>query len=212
MCTYKIHTNNFSIYENYNNLINSDIAAEGTRRIDFMLVEISKNGKSICQILEAPGENYFDRNNPNRSFPNYLNTIFNCENKKIWSILVEPDWLDDSDRRNYVNKITKLKTKMRSRDKTIFVFNKIDKTNFVIRPGIVNIKEAVKNIEYLYPNIFVPFYNQIPITNLWRKYNCDFVPFQTGDYTNSMSGLTYQEGPREYCENLWNTLIKNIKG
>lgn len=200
------------ICENYNTLINSDLAADSTNRISFMLVEITKNGKPICQILEAPGEYYFDRDRPNNPYPSYVNTIFNSENRKIWSILIEPDWYDDNDRRNYVNRITKLKTKMRNKDKTIFIFNKIDKTNFVIRPGYINIKEAVNNIENLYPNIFVPFYNQIPITKIWRKYNCDFVPFQTGDYTSSINGLTYQEGPEEYCSNLWNTLIKNIKG
>jgi hypothetical protein len=97
-------------------------------------------------------------------------------------------------------------------DKVVFIYNKIDKTNFVRSVGNINITSAIEDIQNLYPNIFVPFLNQNPITKLFKKYNCEFVPFQTGDYTDAINGLTYQEGPDEYCNNLWSTLLKNIKG
>jgi hypothetical protein len=198
--------------DNFDQMINSENAAKSTNRISFMLVEVIKNGNRLCQILEAPGEYYFNPEKPNNPFPNYVNTIINSGNRKIWSILVEPDWKNDIDRRNYVSKITNLKQKMRMNDKVVFIYNKIDKTNFVRSVGNINITSAIEDIQNLYPNIFVPFLNQNPITKLFKKYNCEFVPFQTGDYTDAINGLTYQEGPDEYCNNLWSTLFKNIKG
>jgi len=197
----------------FDELINDSNAAKSTDQISFMLVNVEKSdGKSLCQILEAPGEYYFDPNKPNNPFPNYVNTIINSGNRKIWSILVEPDWKNDIDRRNYVTRINFLKQKMRSHDKVLFIYNKIDKTNFVRSVGDINIEAAIQDIQNLYPNIFVPFLNQNPITKIFKKFNCDFVSFQTGDYTDAIGGLTYQEGPDEYCESLWSTLLKNIKG
>jgi hypothetical protein len=205
-------TNYKEMCENFNEMINSDNAAKSTDRISFMLVEVIKNGNRLCQILEAPGEYYFNPKKPNNPFPNYVNTIINSGNRKIWSILVEPDWENEIDRRNYVSKITGLKQRMRMSDKVIFIYNKIDKTNFVRSVGNINIVSAIKEVENTYSNIFVPFLNQNPITKLFKKYNCEFVPFQTGDYTQAINGLTYQEGPDEYCNSLWSTLFKNIKG
>ena len=72
--------------------------------------------------------------------------------------------------------------------KILFIFNKIDKTDFVITPGIVNQKEALKEIANIYPNIFVPFKNENPITRFWKENNFDFIPFHTGDYAQWASG------------------------
>jgi DNA polymerase III delta prime subunit len=202
-----------NLCNNFDLLINNTKAAEGTDPISFMLIAVSKNGNPLCQILEAPGEYYFNPKEPNNPFPNYVNTIISSGNRKIWSILVEPDWKNEMDRQNYVTRITSLKQKMRLRDKVLFIYNKIDKTNFVISVGNINTTSAIEDIQNLYPNIFMPFLNQNPITKLFKKYNSGFVPFQTGDYTNAVNGaITYQDGPEEYCENLWNNLLKNIKG
>ena len=198
--------------ENFDQMINSENAAKSTSRISFMLVEVIKNGNRLCQILEAPGEYYFNPAQPTTPFPNYVNRIIASGNRKIWSILVEPYWQNDIDRRNYVNRISSLKQKMRSHDKVVFIYNKIDKTNFVRSVGNINIEAAIQDIQNLYPNIFVPFLNQNPITKLFKKFNCDFVPFQTGDYTQAINGTTYQEGADEYCESLWSNLLRNING
>ena len=177
-----------------------------------MLVEVLNNGKSLCQILEAPGEYYFDPLNPHNPFPNYVNTIINSTNRKIWCVFVEPDWENDPDRRNYSTRIHQLKKRMRPKDKTIFVFNKIDKTDYVIAPGRINVSQARKNVSDLYPDIFVPFRNMNPITRFFSEWRCDFVPFQTGDFTQSATDLTYQQGPEEYPAILWNTICKHIRG
>lgn len=200
------------ICDEFDSVINDNNAAQANSRISFMLVEIIKNGRRLCQILEAPGEYYFNPQYPNNPFPNYVNTIIARSNRKIWTVFVEPDWKDQTDRLNYVSKITKLKQSMRTHDQTVFVFNKIDKTNFVRNIGDVNTPAAINEIKYLYPNIFVPFLNHNPITRWFKTYNCDFVPFQTGTYTATLNGVTYQEGPEEYCQKLWEKLMTKIHG
>ena len=205
-------SNYLEICEKFDETMNSDKAAETTDRISFMLVEVIRNGHRICQILEAPGEYYFNPQNPTAGFPNYVNTIIASSNRKVWTIMVEPDWIDHTDRANYVTKIAQLKRSMRAKDNTIFVLNKIDLTNFVRSVGDINTKAAIAEVKHLYPNIFVPFKNLNPITKLWKDYNCDFVPFQTGYYTRTVSGITYREGPREYCVKLWKCIMNNITG
>lgn len=205
-------TNYAEICEKFDETMNSDNAAESTDRISFMLVEVIKNGRRICQILEAPGEYYFNPRNPSAGFPNYVNTIISSTNRKVWTIMIEPNWMDHTDRLNYVTKITRLKQSMRPKDSTIFIFNKIDLTKFVRGVGDINKSAAITEIKNLYPNIFVPFLNQNPITKWIKEYNCEFVPFQTGYYTPALNGFTYQEGPREYCVKLWNAIMNNIRG
>ena len=202
-----------SICNDYDIMINQTNAAKSTELISFMLVEIILNGKRLCQILEAPGEYYFDPQNPNGQFSNYVNTIINSSNRKIWCIMLEPDWENHADRSNYVTRIHSLKKRMRPKDRTIFVLNKIDLTNFVISPGRINIGQARRDVENLYPGIFAPFRNMNPITRFFSEWRCDFVPFQTGDFTKASNNeLTYQEGPQEYPAKLWNIILKRING
>lgn len=198
----------------FNDMINQQEAAKSTGSIDFILIGVSKNGKPLCQILEAPGEGFFNPEKPQKGFPSYVNKIINSPNRKIWCILVEPNWRDVVVRSKYVERVRLLKSRMRPTDKTIFVFNKIDTTPFVISPGRVNIQYARREVEDLYKGIFSPFKNENPITRFFVKWRCDFVPFQTGDYTDSSDDSTYyyQEGPREYPAKLWNAILKHIRG
>lgn len=207
-------TNYKEMCDNFDTMINQNDSARSTSLISFMLVDVIKNGRPICQILEAPGEYYFSLKNVNRGFPSYVNTITSSQNRKIYVVMVEPDWADESDRRNYVSRISELKQRMRAgKDKTIFFFNKIDKTKFVISSGNTNMNEARKYVKNLYPGIFDMFKNQNPITSLWNEYLCDFAAFQTGYFTEVVSGdPTFQEGPDEYPKKFWNIVLNQIKG
>ena len=49
-------TNYSDLCDNFDTMINQDDAAQSTNRISFMLVKVSKNGRTICQLLEAHGE------------------------------------------------------------------------------------------------------------------------------------------------------------
>lgn len=201
----------------FDSMINNDNAANSTGKISFMLVQVLHGGKPLCQILEGPGEYYFNPETPNAKFPSYVNTIISSDNRKIWVIMIEPDGtnlhMDVTNRRDYVNKIHLLKTKIRPSDKIVFMLNKIDETPYVLSPGQIKERQAMQQVGYLYPNIFAPFKNQNPITRLWRENNFDFCAFQTGDFTEAADGtLTFQEGHNVYPFKLWEIILKRIRG
>lgn len=139
--------------DNFDSMINSEDAAASTSGINFMLVKVLHEGRTICQILEGPGEYYFKPESPHEDFPKYVNAIINSANRKIWAIMVEPaktnERMDQMARNNYVSKIRQLKTRITSSDKVVFVLNKVDKTDFVVGPGNVKLELALKNTDYL---------------------------------------------------------------
>ena len=205
--------------DSFDTIVNSNNAADTTSRFNFMLASVkSDTGKTVCQILEGPGEAYFSPEAPMADFPPYVHQINNGSNRIIWAIIVEPastnDRMDEVARRNYVSKINKLRTMMGSRDKAVFVFNKIDESGFVIKKGQVNMKEAVKGVDHLYPSIFAKFKKAGPLEFIGVKsYDCDFVPFQTGNFNEAADGSqTYTEGPDCFPEQLWKTILKRIRG
>lgn len=195
-------------------MIGSTDAANSTKNISFMLVRVLDSvGRVKCQILEAPGEYYYNPDDPNEpmaDFPRYVNAIKNSSNRKIWCYMVEPQWKYADQSVNYVTKIHTLKRGMRPVDKAIFIFNKIDLTSFVISPGKVNLQSARNEIKNLYPGIFTPFQAQGVFGILD---NFELVPFHTGDYSKKIAGgYSFQEGPVEYPKKLWKTIEKMIKG
>lgn len=198
----------------FNDMINSIDAARSTDNLSFMLVEVTKDGRRICQILEAPGEGYFYRGAPGERYPKFINDMLALDMRKIYCVIVEPDGQSEQLRNEYVDRLAHLKhTHMGPRDKVIFVFNKIDLTNFVYGRGRVHLAPARKEVAQLYPGIFAPFRNENPITRFWREWNCDFVPFQTGSYTrDAAAGLVFTDGPDEYPHNLWKTILKCCRG
>ena len=206
--------------DHFDSMILNEDAALSTDRIKFMLVQVLKNGHPLCQILEAPGESYFspDPNHWKDAFPQYVNNIMSKQNRKIYLIIVEPASTNSSmtpkARCMYAQKIKeKLKPCINPHDRVLFVYNKIDETPFVIMPGKVNMGEAFRDVENHYPNIFVPFRNENPITRFWKKYNCDMIPFQTGYFNKAADGTyTFQEGPDVYPRQLWNKIMRLVRG
>lgn len=200
-----------SMCQKFNEDVNSRKAADSTKNISFMLVKVlDESGRTICQILEAPGEYYYNPKKPTENFPSYVNVIKSSNNRKIWCFMVEPAWKDQPDRDGYVDKIKSLKRGMRTTDKVVFIFNKIDKTEFVIDPNNINEKEARKEIKDLYPGIFEPFRSN---GILGRSDNFKFVPFHTGDYTKDPAGgLFFDAGYDAYPKKLWDTISKIVRG
>lgn len=204
---------------------NKGNAAKSTGEIDFLLLKvIDSRGKVICQLLEGPGELYFNRETPNASFPKFFYTVASSNNRKIWTIITESvprrgdeekDSLGNDGRRLYVDKINRMLVPSINRnDGTIIVYNKIDRTNLVLHRNEINISEARQEVSNLYPGIYSRFENTNPITKLFRPYNFDFVPFQTGNYNKSEidSNVAFTEGADEYPQMLWNAILKQIKG
>lgn len=197
--------------QNFNSDVSSRLAASSTSLISFMLLRVmDSHGNTICQILEAPGEYYYDPMKPDAEFPSYVNAIMSADNRKIWCYMIEPSWRDHADRVGYVSKIRRIKSRMERKDRAIFVFNKIDKTSFVFGACQVNDKAAKKEIRELYPGIFEPFTSK-GVFGSTEEYK--FVPFQTGTYSTSYDGTRYfDEGNNFYPRVLWQAIMKYIRG
>lgn len=200
--------------EQFPEMVSSDNAAMSTSNIDFMLVRVLKEGRCRCQILEAPGELYFDEKSPMTEYPTFLNTITTCKNRKIWIFMLEPDWKDAIDRDRYVDRISRfVRTSTTGKDKHILLMNKIDtQEGMVIRPGVVNFSELLRDVKNSYPGILTPFLNRIPISNWFEKYTCKLIPFQTGLYSTTASGRKkYIKSNDIYPRKLWEVLKRYVR-
>lgn len=211
--TYRINCDNF------NGMLNSIWAAEKSKGLEFMQLVVSKNGRPIVQILEAPGEHYYDpvdKDEPKGSFLPYITKVIQSPNRKIWIYLTEPNWKDQGDRMKYAQKVQLMKRSISRRDKSVVLFNKVDATNLFYSTGEVNRKEAERFVNSQYPGLFSCFKNENPITSLWRKYNCSFVPFVTGSYNKVLvdgkNTQRYVAGPDNYPKVLWENILKIVKG
>lgn len=204
----------------FNKMLGTTTALKGTGRNDFLFVRVcDKYGTLKCQILEGAGEDYFPSSGENRAqvpFPSYMTGIFNTSNKKIWMFLTEPDWkVDLIDREEYVQRIAYCKNQFfqPKKDKSIIVYNKIDKTNFVLGPGVVSVQNAKKYCNNEYKGLFQIFKNPSP----WpfaKEYLCEFVPFSTGIYGESIPGSDahYDLSHDSYPAKLWSVIQDCIKG
>jgi len=150
---------NYKKYEemcnNFDSMIYNENAANSTSRIDFLLAKIYHKGRAVCQILEAPGEHYFDPENPKGRLTDhkYLSKIISSPNRKIWAIMVEPDKtnkkMQPKERNGYVDRIKDLKKRINSKDKVLFVFNKIDETPIRNRTGQSSTRRSYANNKIL---------------------------------------------------------------
>lgn len=200
----------------FNSMINSIWAAKKSEGLDFMLLNVSRGGNPIVQILEAPGEHYYDPNDPNeprRTFLPYITNVIQSRNRIIWVYITEPNWKDAPDRRRYAQKIASMKRLISPRDESIILFNKVDQTQLFDEYGRVNLHQVERTVDGLYPGLFNSFRNLNPITSLWRPYRCTLVPFVTGSYdevpVEGVMTKRYTQGPDAYPEKLW-AVIKNI--
>lgn len=191
-------------------------ALSGNAYTDFLLVKVIKQGKTVCQFLEAPGEHYFDPNNVSKeNFPKYMLEIIRpLKNRKIWAFITEADWdVNNSIKKAYVRRIQNCKKHfIKQQDRVVILYNKIDQKDELFDDSIIHIDSANKAMREEYEGIEKNFPNPNPITRLWRKYNYKFVPFCTGYYTLSNNKLEYTESENLYPKLLWDALIKCIRG
>ncbi len=198
----------------FNDMLSSDQAAKSTSNMSFMLVRVlDKHGNLLVQLLEAPGELYYnpnDKREPNVDFPRPVRVIRSSKHRKIWCHMLEPNWEFHSQAGKYVDKIKKLHSSPKVGDSNIFIFNKVDESNFVISTGVVNSKAMIREIDGIYPNIFVPFTTH---GIFGTSFNFQVVPFQTGEYCHAADGTkSFDPGPDEYPALLWKVIYKLIRG
>lgn len=200
--------------------LNTIEALDGNALNEFLMIKIINHGKTVCQILEAPGEHYFNPNKPDnisaRNFRPYLTQIIrNLPNRKIWVFITEAEWsVHASVKEAYVGRIRNCKHQLlRNADRVVILYNKVDQKEELFENGQLHISFAEKAMRDEYEGLPSVFRNTNPITSLWRPNNYHFVPFCTGYYTEQLGGKPkYNESEELYPRLLWNQLMKCIKG
>lgn len=191
-------------------------ALSGNAYTDFLLVKVIKQGTTICQFLEAPGEHYFDPKDVSaRNFPPYMTEIIRkLGNRKIWAFITEAEWdVNNSVKKSYIRRIANCKAQLvRPTDRFIILYNKIDQKDELFDDGRIHLSSAERTMKEEYDGLAKLFVNTNPITSIWRKFNYKFVPFCTGYYFTEMGRLTYKESEDLYPRMLWDALMKSIKG
>ena len=205
--------------EQFTEKLDTETALRGNALNEFLLVRVVKNGRAICQILEAPGEHYFDPNKPQTkanavAFRPYLRRIISSiPVRKIWVFITEANWaVDHRVKQAYVERIKHCKQQLfKAGDKAVILYNKIDKkAELFTGDENINLSAAEKEMQNEYAGIEAIFRNTNPITQLWRPANYKFVPFCTGYYDTE--DAVYSESPRKNPQRLWQALEKCIKG
>lgn len=193
----------------------SEKAAESTHNLNFMLVNISDmNGNRICQILEAPGEHYFDEKE-DAPFPTYIHTIANNSLPKTWIFLVEKGWKNASVRQKYANKITQMFNLMTAKDKVILLCHKADIHTAYFHAGKPDKAKFYQDIKEQYPAIFSKAGGQGVFSKLLSSSSKDynFVVFSAGAFSSRADGgQTYTESNEHYPKALWEEIQKTVKG
>lgn len=206
--------------DQFHSNLNTKEALQGNALNEFLLVKVIHHGKTICQILEAPGEHYFDPKNPEktsaREFRPYLTEmIVSLPNRKIWAFITEAEWNVHAEVKSaYVERIRSCKNMlMKPTDKVVILYNKVDQKEELFEDGKIHLGWAEKAMRDEYEVLHKVFKNNNLITSLWRPYNYHFVPFITGHYTKVVGGgKKYTESEEKYPRNLWESIMKCIRG
>ncbi len=193
------------------NMVYNNYTPGGTDVISFMLVKVlNPVGQPVCQILEAPGEHYFD-GSPNLDFPTYINAIRTSPNRKIWVFFVEQGWGQDQSERNlYAQKICSMQGLVSPNDKVVFLFNKADRQrqrgqyDKIGKPR----KELFFNqIKREYPGIFTRYQNTGLTRLLYGEYNFKAICFSSGVFNKTNDGREVWTLESDwYCSELWNAI------
>lgn len=186
-------------------------APDPTDDISFMLVKvIDSGGNPVCQVLEAPGEHYYNGTS-DLSFPTYITDIRLYPNRKIWVFFVEANWgIDQSDRDRYAAKIRLMQSLLTPNDKVVFLFNKADKgrTNALYTHANLPNKRAFFDlIKQQYPGIFKAYENHGVSSIIFGRHNFQAVCFSSGVFTPINDGMQAWTLESDwYCQELWNAI------
>lgn len=206
--------------EQFHKNLNTTEALQGNALNEFLMVKVINHGITVCQILEAPGEHYFNPNKPDevsaRNFRPYMTEIIrNLANRKIWVFITEAEWnVHASVKDSYVSRIRSCKNHLLKRtDRVVILYNKVDQKEELFEDGQLHVSSAEKAMKDEYEGLSAIFKNPNPITSLWRAFNYRFVPFCTGYYNKQVGGnQKYTESEERYPRILWSELMKCFKG
>lgn len=191
--------------------LNTTEALQGNALNEFLMVKVINHGTTVCQILEAPGEHYFNPKKPDevsaRNFRPYLTEIIrNLPNRKIWVFITEAEWnVHASVKDSYVARIRGCKHQLlKPTDRVVMLYNKVDQKEELFEDGHLHVSSAENAMKDEYEGLAAVFKNTNPVTSLWRRFNYRFVPFCTGYYTKQVGGkYKYNESEEHYPRLLW---------
>ena len=200
--------------------LNTTEALQGNALNEFLMVKVINHGTTVCQILEAPGEHYFNPKKPDevsaRNFRPYLTEIIrNLPNRKIWVFITEAEWnVHASVKDSYVARIRGCEHQLlKPTDRVVMLYNKVDQKEELFEDGHLHVSSAENAMKDEYEGLAAVFKNTNPVTSLWRRFNYRFVPFCTGYYTKQVGGkYKYNESEEHYPRLLWAGLMECIKG
>ena len=200
--------------------LNTTEALQGNALNEFLMVKVINHGTTVCQILEAPGEHYFNPKKPDevsaRNFRPYLTEIIrNLPNRKIWVFITEAEWnVHASVKDSYVARIRGCKHQLlKPTDRVVMLYNKVDQKEELFEDGHLHVSSAENAMKDEYEGLAAVFKNTNPVTSLWRRFNYRFVPVCTGYYTKQVGGkYKYNESEEHYPRLLWAGLMECIKG
>lgn len=187
------------------NLAYSNYAPGPTDIVNFMLLKVlDSTGYPICQILEAPGEHYFD-GTASMEFPTYIENVVAAPNRKIWVFFVEQDW--KGNRALYAQKICSMQNKISPNDKIVFLFNQADrKPNQFKKDNTPNTEVFFSNIKNQYPGIFSKYARTGLEKFLFGEYDFKAICFSSGTFTKSGENEIWIPGKDWFCQELWKAI------
>ena len=198
--------------------LSTDIALDGT--VKHLLVSVrDKDRNKIAQLLEAPGEDFFNPQAPTHPIPTYLNTIMASQNRKTYVIILDLDSKfslrnHQKERELYAQRLIEqiYPNIHKKRDRIILLYNKIDLTGFATIHGMTNLTAAKEDSVQLYPMV----YNSMKKKYFGGLIELDdfvFLPFCTGVYTDQTDEhgndfQTYVPADDCYPKELWQEIIR----
>lgn len=130
--------------------LNTTEALQGNALNEFLMVKVINHGTTVCQILEAPGEHYFNPKKPDevsaRNFRPYLTEIIrNLPNRKIWVFITEAEWnVHASVKDSYVARIRGCKHQLlKPTDRVVMLYNKVDQKEELFEDGHLHVLSLI---------------------------------------------------------------------
>ena len=146
--------------EKFHKNLNTTEALLGNALNEFLMVKVINHSTTVCQILEAPGEHYFNPKKPEeisaRNFRPYLTQIIrNLPNRKIWVYITEAEWnVHASVKDSYVGRIRNCKHQLlRNSDRVVILYNKVDQKEELFEDGKLHVSSAEKAMTVSYTHL-----------------------------------------------------------
>ncbi|MGF1533691.1 MAG: hypothetical protein ACFCUI_08300 [Bernardetiaceae bacterium] len=189
-----------------------NVAPERTNEVDFLLLDVFRNGNPYCQLLEASGE-HFIKTTPtftmDHEYPAYLEEIFGNATKKIYLFFLAYNAFNPRDRSIYAQHIASFLDSGRvqqDRDKVAILYTQVDRSKF-INKGKPNV-DALRNDFYGNPG-YDPLTTYLRGSQFAR---IPFIPYSAGRFQNDKKGAAWTKSPDIYSQILWEHLDRFVRG